>query len=143
MSYWYLAGAKRSAALSFFHMQLLTGLFVFLLSFSYLPHLSIIPPFLFITVVFLLLQLSFSPPLASVFFSSCLSLSSTSLCIVIWLTCPLFCRSLPHFYMHVRLLLEEVVFRVSGPLAALQAQTFWPHSCSGFAAKPQKSSWQF
>lgn len=68
MSYWYPAGAERSAALSFFHMQLLTGFWgFFLLSFSYLPHLSIIPPFLFIAVVFLLLQLSFSPPLASVF----------------------------------------------------------------------------
>lgn len=37
----------------------------------------------------------------------------------------------------IRLLLEEVV------LAAFQVQTFWPLSCSGFATKSQKSSWQF
>lgn len=70
MSYWYPAGAERSAALSFFPRAAIDCylfIFIFLLSFSYLPHLSIIPPFLFIAVVFLLLQISFSPPLASVF----------------------------------------------------------------------------
>lgn len=99
MSYWYPAGAERSAALSFLpraaidcYFYFFAFFFLFASSFYYTPFfihcccLSASADFFFSSSSFCV-------------FSSCLSLSSTSLCI--------FCRSLLHFYMHVRLLSSE------------------------------------
>lgn len=67
MSYWYPAGAERSAALSFLPRAAIDCYFYFFAFFFLFASSFYYTPFLFIVVVFLLLQISFSPPLASVF----------------------------------------------------------------------------